>query len=228
MLTKRPCYLDHAAHRYIWEPHDLEMTTSVTGVIHHFDPPYSGPEEAGWRGTHTHRAMEALALKQPLPDPISPEGVDCTDWFNQISGMSFWNQIEVIACEYSMVSLQKSLGGQLDLLCRYKDRVLLVDLKSKGPSWTSASKDDIREYAAQAGGYMHLLTNGDGIPSVSELPLIDECRTLVITPTRVKWLSAMDPDGFCTPAWEECWNKYEMADPFYIANSQKQLTTTTH
>ena len=35
MLTKRPCYLDHAAHRYIWKPHDLEMTTSVTGVINH-------------------------------------------------------------------------------------------------------------------------------------------------------------------------------------------------
>ena len=76
--------------------------------------------------------MEALALKQPLPDPISPEGFDCTDWFNQISGMSFWNQIEVIACEYSMVSLQKSLGGQLDLLCRYKGKVLLVDAEDEG------------------------------------------------------------------------------------------------
>ena len=28
--------------------------------------------------------MEALAKGEELPDPISPEGIDCSDWFHQL------------------------------------------------------------------------------------------------------------------------------------------------
>ena len=100
----------------------------------------------------------------------------------------------------------KSLGGQLDLLCRYKGKTLLIDLKTKGASWSSASKDDKAGYAAQAGGYLDLLQTGDG-SGIASRPMVDQCRTLVVTPNQVKWLSSMDPDQ-CSFAWDECWGAY--------------------
>ena len=120
--------------------------------------------------------------------------------------MRFWKEIEVLGCEYTMTNARKSLGGQLDLLCRYKGKTLLVDLKSKSTSWSSASKDDKAGYAAQAGGYLELLQAGDGSNS-SGRPMIDQCRTLVVTPNQVKWLSSMDPN-VCSLVWDECWGAY--------------------
>ena len=218
-LHSRPSFLRDFDHRYIWEPTGEQMNVSVTGVVNHDKPPYSGPPEAAWRGTHGHRCMEALATGSEMPDPISPEGIDCSAWFKQLQAMTFWNEIDVIACEYTMVSRRKSLGGQLDLLCRYtsptngKTKTLLVDLKTKGASWSSASKDDVFGYKAQAGGYSMLLDSGDDAHGGC---WVDECRTLVVTPDRVKWLPAMTPQS-CSDAWLECWERYSaylIANPF--------------
>ena len=204
LLPRRQCHLDLDRHVYVHEPSGEEMNASVTGVVNWFKPLYAGPPEASWRGTHIHRAMEALALGAELPDPTSPEGIDCSAWFEQIKAMRFWNQIEVLGCEYTMTKARKSLGGQLDLLCRYKGKTLLVDLKTKGSWWENASKDDKADYAAQAGGYLELLQAGDGAHNA---PMVDQCRTLVVSPTQVKWLSSMDPDQ-CSLAWDECWGAY--------------------
>ena len=206
LLPRRQCHLDLDRHVYVHEPSGEEMNVSVTGVVNWFKSPYDGPPEASWRGTHIHRAMEALALGSELPDPTSPEGIDCSAWFEQIKAMRFWNEIEVLGCEYTMTNARKSLGGQLDLLCRYKGKTLLVDLKTKGASWSSASKDDKAGYAAQAGGYLDLLQAGDG-SGIASRPMVDQCRTLVVTPNQVKWLSSMDPDQ-CSFAWDECWGAY--------------------
>jgi hypothetical protein len=103
-----------------------------------------------------------------------------------------------------MVSRRKSLGGQLDLLCAYKDHVMLVDLKSKSASWSGPSKDDIASYKSQAGGYLYLLSDGDDAHGGC---FVDQCRTLIVTPTQTKWLPPMDPDD-CYEAWETCWDKY--------------------
>ena len=134
-LHQRNCILRNADHRYVWDPEGLaeEMAISVTGVTSFGKPPvdYSKYPEAAPRGTHVHRAMEAIAIGDPLPDHISPEGIDCLDWYEQIGSMSFWEQAQTIAVEHTMVHRRKSLGGQLDLLCAYKDRVLLIDLKTK-------------------------------------------------------------------------------------------------
>ena len=121
--------------------------------------------------------------------------------------MKFWDQIEVIACEFTMVNTRKSLGGQLDLLCRFKSKTLLVDLKSKGPSWSGPSKEDLLSYSQQAGGYLELLATGDDAQSP---PWVDECRTLVVTPTKTKWLSAMAPDA-CSLDWQTAWGSYANA-----------------
>jgi ATP-dependent exoDNAse (exonuclease V) beta subunit len=236
-LHQRNCILRDADHRYIWDPEGIaeEMAISVTGVTSFGKPPvdYSAYPEAAPRGNHVHRAMEALALNQietsvcqkaeaegdenaweAGPEAwcrfmheqgtTSPEGIDCTKWIDQLAGMSFWGQCHTIACEYTLVHRRKSLGGQLDLLCLYKDRVILCDLKTKSASWSGPSKDDIAAYKAQAGGYLYLLSDGDDAHGGC---LVDECRTLIVTPNQCKWLPPYDPDD-CYEAWETCWDKY--------------------
>jgi hypothetical protein len=207
-LHQRNCILDEATHTYVWDPEGIaeNMAISVTGVTSYGKPPvdYSKYPEAAPRGTHVHRAMEAIANGDPLPDHISPEGIDCLDWYEQIGRMEFWEKAQTIACEHTMVHRRKSLGGQLDLLCAYKDHVMLVDLKSKSASWSGPSKDDIASYKAQAGGYLYLLSDGDDAHGGC---LVDECMTLIVTPNTVKWLPPYDPDE-CYEAWETCWDKY--------------------
>ena len=103
-----------------------------------------------------------------------------------------------------MVHRRKSLGGQADLICVFKDRAMLVDLKSKSANWKSASKDDELSYKQQFGGYLYLLTDGDNAGGGQ---MIDVCQTLIVTPNGVKWLPPYDPDD-CYYEWEKCWEKY--------------------
>ena len=217
MLPKRPCTLDLDRHKYIWTPTGEEMTTSVTSVIKHGKPPvdYSKFPEAAPRGTHTHRLMEALATGEALPNSISPEGIDCSDWFEQLSDgvlnkttgfrmSDFWKEVEVLACEYVMVDRKKSLGGSLDLLCVFRGDCWLLDLKTKGKSWTGPKPEDIQEYKSQAGGYLALLHSGD---DAGPGQIVDHARTLVVTPTQVKFLPLMDVDH-CYFDWLDCWDRY--------------------
>ena len=210
-LHQRNCILRDADHRYVWDPDGLaeEMAISVTGLINYDKPPvdYSKYPDAAPRGTHVHRAMEAIANGDPLPDHVSPEGIDCLDWYEQIGRMDFWEKSQTIACEYTMVHRRKSLGGQLDLICAFKDKVILVDLKTKSASWKGPSKEDFASYKAQAGGYLYLLSDGDDAGGGC---FVDECRTLICTPTKTRWLPAMDPDD-CYQLFENCWHRYASA-----------------
>ena len=206
MLPKRPCELRDNDHSYWWLPTQERMTISVTGVTGFGKPPvdYSKYPEAAPRGTHVHRLMEALATGEALPSPVSPEEIDCSGWYEQLTAMAFWDQIEVLGCEMTMVNRRKSLGGQLDLLCVYKDKCLLVDLKTRSKSWKSPTKEDLLSYRQQFGGYIDLLHNGD---DAGPGQIVDECRTLICTPTQVKWLPPFDVDD-CYFDWLDCWDKY--------------------
>ena len=211
-LKPRPCELREADHKYVWTPTGEEMAISVTGVTSYGKPPYDGPQEAAWRGTHVHRAMQAIAEGQSLPDHISPEGINTLEWFEQIGQMDFWEHSTTISCEYTMVHRRKSLGGQLDLLCSYKSpksgerKTMLVDLKTKGASWKGPSSADIASYKAQAGGYLTLLDSGDEAHGGC---WVDTCMTLVVTPRIVKWLPPMTPQS-CLNAWFDSWDRYAL------------------
>lgn len=232
-LKQRNCILREADHRYIWDPEGVaeEMAISVTGVTSFGKPPvdYSRFPEAAPRGTHVHRAMEALAWATTETDPViyreswerfmneqgmtSPEGIDCSAWIEQLAGMKFWDQSEMIACEYTMTHKRKSLGGQLDLICAYKDKVILVDLKTKSANWKGPSKEDLLSYRQQFGGYLYLISDGDDARGGC---WVDECRTLIVTPNQTKWLPPMDLED-CYLQWEDCWERYSAyvkANPF--------------
>ena len=207
-LKERNCILRESDHKYIWDPEGVaeEMAISVTGVTSFGKPPvdYSKYPEAAPRGTHVHRAMEAIANGDPLPDHISPEGIDCLDWYEQIGRMEFWEKSQTIACEHTMVHRRKSLGGQLDLICAYKDKVILVDLKTKSANWKGPSKEDLLSYRQQFGGYLYLISDGDDARGGC---WVDECRTLIVTPNQTKWLPPMDLED-CYLQWEDCWERY--------------------
>jgi hypothetical protein len=236
-LKERNCILREADHRYIWDPEGVaeEMAISVTGVTSFGKPPvdYSKYPEAAPRGTHVHRAMEAIANNQTEayqcqiaeeegdenaweagPESwarfmdehgtTSPEGIDCSAWIDQLVAMNFWGEMQTIASELTMVHRRKSLGGQLDLICAYKDKVILVDLKTKSANWKGPSKEDLLSYRQQFGGYLYLLSDGNDARGGC---WVDQCRTLIVTPKKTQWLPPMDLED-CYLQWEDCWERY--------------------
>ena len=167
MLRSRNCTLDLESHRYIWDPHGarIPMRVGVTGVTNHGkDPerfrgyealPIAAPTSTGaWRPWPKTRSCRLASVL---------EGIDCSDWFDQLhhgeisKGLTmsdFWKEAEILATEYTMVSQKRSLGGQLDLLVKFRGSTWLVDLKTKSASSYQRSqrrrpRSDTR---AQAGG----------------------------------------------------------------------------
>ena len=212
-LRQRDCRLDEDTHKYFWNPggQNIEMAISVTGVINLFSP-YNGPPEAGWRGTHIHRCMEALAKGTAMPDVVSPEGIDCSDWFAQLQGMSLWNEVDVLASELVMTRREWSLGGTLDLLVRKNEKTILIDLKTKSAKWRDPWPGDVEKYKAQAGAYFMLLNSGDDGGPV----WVDHYRTLIVKPDEVVWLPEMDGVA-CSTEWSNSWLTYlahKQVNPF--------------
>ena len=204
-LPIRNCILDEKTHKYYWDPNDIneEMVISVTSVVNFFKPPYSGPPEAGWRGTHIHRAMEAKANGQFYETEstyISPEGIDCTKWIERLINLPFWDHVQVLASEYTMVNRRRGLGGQLDLLVQKDDGTkCLIDLKTKNANWEGPTEKDKISWMTQAGGYLDLLTTGDD----AGMPIwVKKAVTLVVTPNEAVWV----------PGNGESYDIYEMAN----------------
>jgi len=239
MLPERNCCLDLDSHRYYWDPDGdrIPMRVSVTGVTNYGKDPdrFKGYESSAHRGTHVHRAMEALAcdaIERQHPSATdhppeswelfleehgmtSPEGIDCSEWIHQLrhgrisdklTMDDFWAEAEILACEFTMVSRKRSLGGQLDLLAKFRGKTWLIDLKTKSASYRGANAEARQGYAAQAGGYLWLMDLGDGAKN-NRPPYVDQCRTLIVTPKQVDWLTAMDPKD-CAMQWEEAWGVY--------------------
>jgi hypothetical protein len=223
-LRPRNCVLDEKSHRYYWDPkgENIQMAISVTGVIAAGKPPvdYSKYPEAAPRGTHVHRAMQALAEGKDLPDPVSPEGIDCSEWFRVLQDVPLWGNVDVQACEYVMTRRKWSLGGSLDLLVEKDGKRTLIDVKTKSAKWElpkprSRFYDDwektLQGYKAQAGAYADLLETGDdGGPC-----WIDSYRTLIVTPNFHKWISFDEYEA--SHAWADAWQTYlahKQANPF--------------
>lgn len=215
-LRPRNCVLDEETHTYRWDPEgeNIQMATSVTPVVNLNKGPYTGDPRYGEMGTHIHRCGEALAKGLPIPSPISPEGHDCTCWFQQMQLLPIWDKVEILGSEYTMTSRTKSLGGQADLIYQTKDgRKIILDFKSKQRSWSKPYPGDIDSYASQMGGYFDLLNSGDDARGGC---WIDECVIAIIKPTEYVLLPALDIYR-CSNAWSDSWNTYlahKQANPF--------------
>lgn len=199
MLKDRPVLFDEARHKYAWGPTGEEMSSSVTSVATYFDDKshFAKHPEAAARGTHIH-----LCLEQHLKGAAEINPGEWAEWVDPLLALPFWEQAEILASEYRMVSRRKSIGGSVDLICRYKGKTLMLDLK------TSKSKPPDSKFNAQFGGYLDLLDTGDGAETPGQW--IDECRVLWCSPGKTTFLKAQKCDD-CSLSWLAAWDLYAAA-----------------
>ena len=153
----------------------------------------------GSRATRARRPSRHTRIARWRPWPKSATTIRSAlkasivrDWFHQlhhgkISQRSdhggLLERAEVVATERTMVSQKRSLGGQLDLLVKFgEDPPGWSTSRRKSPA-TAAVLRDRAGYAAQAGGYLWLMDEGDGAKD-ERPPYVEKCRTLIVTPKR--------------------------------------------
>tara|TARA_B100000965_G_scaffold170568_1_gene142313 strand:- start:317 stop:1042 length:726 start_codon:yes stop_codon:yes gene_type:complete len=77
--------------------------------------------------------------------------------------IDLWDEWEVVASEYMLVDLRRSIAGTCDMILRHKvekDRYAIADLKTKSPAYKKDGSPKIpnkKNYSAQLGGYINLL-----------------------------------------------------------------------
>ena len=88
MLRSRNCCLDLDTHRYYFDPDGarIPMCVSVTGVTNYGKDPnrFKGYESSAHRGTHVHVQWRPWPKARNYLILVSPEGIDCSDWFHQL------------------------------------------------------------------------------------------------------------------------------------------------
>ena len=210
--TPRPVILREEDHKYIYEPTGQQMKVSVTAVTNWFKDRSRFGSNTTQRdiGIHVHAWLhEHVNGRAEIFDRHCPEGHDCSPWIEALLADEDLKEARILASEFTMCDRRKSLGGQLDLLVELEGKIILVDLKTKSEKWNGASKKDKLDYAAQAGGYMHLWYQGDDSKGSCQYE-IAEAQTLICQPNNVVWLDPYSPKK-CLSAWEDCWGKYAAA-----------------
>jgi hypothetical protein len=77
--------------------------------------------------------------------------------------IDLWDEWEVVASEYMMCDLRRSIAGTCDMILRHKvekDRYAIADLKTKSPAYKADGTPKIpskKNYSAQLGGYINLI-----------------------------------------------------------------------
>ena len=95
--------------------------------------------------------------------------------------------------------LEKSIGGQLDLLGydHAKKELVLLDLKTQGSAKASRYKTD-----AQLGSYVHALNDHCRI-------MVDTCRTIWARPGKCVFGPDQNTEK-CTIAWIAAWDAFKI------------------
>lgn len=199
-LDPLPIYRDEESHKYYWEPTGEEFSYSTTQACNNKTPEALaniqryryGPN--GWeaRGNHVHWSLEQKMLGYENPDVG-----DYGEWIEPLLSDPFWENFEPFAVEYMLCDLEKSVGGQLDLLGydHDSDRLMLIDLKSQ-------SKANSRSYStdAQLGSYLEALEKNHGFT-------VDVCKTVWARPGKTT-IGKDQPVDECRKAWHEAWGNF--------------------
>ena len=121
---------------------------------------------------------------------------DFTEWVEPLLNDPFWEKFEPWAVEYMLCDLEKSVGGQLDLLGydHESDRLMLIDLKSQSKSGRTYSTN------AQLGSYVDALKKHHGLE-------VDICKTVWAKPGKTK-IGDDQPVDECLNAWNEAWDRF--------------------
>ena len=197
-LEPLPIIRDEEHHKYFWEPTQEWLAYSTTGIIGAKKTPQQlatfGKTKHIWgpRGTHVHWCLEQFMRGNKDPDPMG-----FADWVVPILAHPFWNTFEPLAVEYMLCDLNKSVGGQLDLLGRdhKNDQLVLIDLKTQSSIRASKYSTD-----AQMGSYIDALW-------IHHRLKVDACRTVWARPKKTILGQEQTIDQ-CSQAWAEAWDYF--------------------
>jgi len=199
-LQPLPIYRDEERHKYCWEPTGEWLSYSTTQACNNKTPEAlanieryrHGPN--GWeiRGKTVHHCLEQRMLGYPDAD-----AGDFNEWVEPLLNDPFWENFEPFAVEYMLCDLQKSLGGQLDLLGydHESNRLMLIDLKSQSKSGRTYSTN------AQLGSYVEALKIHHGLE-------VDVCKTVWAKPGKTK-IGDDQPVNECLDEWHKAWQTFE-------------------
>ncbi len=144
------------SHRYRLGGHVFPV--SVTGVLAHQKGKYAMERieatRADWepRGTTTHKALELAATAPGWHPDHWPPGWPWSDWIWPLLHHPLWSEVEVIASEMGVYSMELNVAGTFDGAFRTSDgRRILFDLKTQGNEKAGAY-----DTKPQLGGYLTL------------------------------------------------------------------------
>jgi len=197
-LKPLPMYRDEERHQYCWEPTGEWLAFSTTQIASQKSPEALANIERYrhiWqpRGEKVHWCLQQRMLGEQNPD-----AGDYEDWVKPLLENEYWLNFEPLAVEYMLADLEKSVGGQFDLLGydHTLQKLVLIDLKTQ-------SKKNARPYStdAQLGSYVDALANHHGI-------VVDSCRTVWARPGKCVFGEEQDPLT-CRLKWKEAWEAFE-------------------
>ena len=199
-LDPLPIYRKEPDHKYIWEPTNEALLYSTTQVCNNKTPEALANIERyrygpnGWeaRGKKVHWCLEQKMLGDPAPDPDI-----YAEWVEPLLSHPFFEQFEAWSVEYMLCDLEKSVGGQLDLLGydHASNQLMLIDLKSQSKSGKTYSTN------AQLGSYVEALKTHHGLE-------VDVCKTIWAKPNKTT-IGDDQPVEECLDAWHKAWERFK-------------------
>ena len=199
-LKRQPIVLDENTHKYYHRPTKQVMERSVTGVLWALKPQAAKDaieeKKSDWefRGKDVHKVFaDFLADKDLIYWPEHEPYV--TPLFEK----KFIQEFQPLASEYLMCDPSISLGGSFDALGIWREKLVLIDLKTQ-------KKKNEYSTNAQLGGYLHLLKVTTGI-------VPDEVRTVWARPGETK-VGKNQGTIACSHAWTEAWNRFQSEHSF--------------
>lgn len=195
-LKPLPIHFDEEAHKYFYGEHKEVLAYSVTQICNQKSAKQMAAIEAKrheWepRGNAVHHFAECMLKGDPLPDPG-----DYERWTTPLKEHRFWNDWETVATEHRLCDLKRSIGGSLDALGYYKNRLCLIDFKSQ-----SSIKSSPYCCAGQLGGYVRMLNDHYSL-------YVEECRVCWVKPGKTVISPSIEPDT-CLLAFSDCWSRFE-------------------
>jgi hypothetical protein len=201
-LKRQPVSLNTKTHKYTYEPTKEKMKLSITGVLWALKPQAEKDAieatKPKWefRGIDIHKVFSDYSEDKELI--YWPEH---EPYVTPLFQKKFIQEFQPIANEYLMCDPKLSLGGSFDALGFWKDKSVLIDLKTQSSKSSKPYSTD-----AQLGGYLHLLKTTTGI-------VPDEVRTVWCRPGETK-VGKNQGTIACSHAWTAAWNRFQSEHSF--------------
>jgi len=158
-------------HKYLWTPTGQVMAFSITSVVNtktnaqmaRINETKNGPMGWAYTGTYLHHCMETFLTTGKPPLDLEPWAAE---YVLPAINNPIWDNFSLLAAEYRVCDLRRSIGGSFDALLQSKKtgRTLLLDFKSQ-----RSIKAKPYDCSNQLGGYVHLLEQHNPLLTIDAL-----------------------------------------------------------